>query len=214
MDSISAIVIDCGIGNIDSVVNSIKRAGISVITCADSTQLKNTSATSIVLPGVGTFGRMMSLLDSGGWIPVLSDLVIEQKKPFLGICVGMQILANSSQEFGHVAGLGWIDGQVNSLATLPPVLRVPHVGWNNVQVTDLAPEFYSLNNKDFYFVHSFYFSAAAKSVMATVDYGVEFACMVRKNNIFGVQFHPEKSAVSGKQFFLEYFKTIGCFAKC
>ena len=175
MDSTSAIVIDCGIGNIDSVVNSIKRAGISVITCADSIQLKNTSATSIDLPGVGTFGRMMSLLDSGGWIPVLSDLVIEQKKPFLGICVGMQILANSSQEFGHVAGLGWIDGQVNSLATLPPVLRVPHVGWNNVQVTDLAPEFYSLNNKDFYFVHSFYFSAAAKSVVATVDYGAEFA---------------------------------------
>ena len=84
MDSTSAIVIDCGIGNIDSVVNSIKRAGISVITCADLIQLKNTSATSIVLPGVGTFGRMMSLLDSGGWIPVLSDLVIEQKKTVSG----------------------------------------------------------------------------------------------------------------------------------
>lgn len=214
MDNRTAIVINCGVGNVDSVVNSISRVGVNAVACSEASELRSVRAGCVVLPGVGTFGQMMRLLHDGGWIETLSELVHERKLPFLGICVGMQVLAVSSEEFGFFRGLGWIDGHVKNLSHEEAVRRVPHVGWNNVNFTSLASEFEALNGYDFYFVHSFHFCANESSIAGQAKYGIEFVCMVKKDNLMGVQFHPEKSASSGKKFFASYFDSIGFFQEC
>ncbi len=193
-------IVDYGLGNIQAFVNMYKRLGFDVCRATNSSELDG--ATKLVLPGVGAFDHAMSLLDASGMRPVLDDLVLKQHIPVLGICVGMQILANGSDE-GSLPGLGWIPGSVRAFKTDTRCanLALPHMGWNDVQPTLDSRLFAGLeSDARFYFLHSFYFECVnAKHTIATASYGMDFSCAVAVDNIFGVQFHPEKSHHYGAQ---------------
>lgn len=187
-------IIDYGLGNVQAFVNMYKRLGVEAVRAKSADDLKD--AKKLILPGVGAFDHAMGLLNASGMREPLERLVIQQAVPVLGICVGMQILAESSDE-GVGPGLGWIKGRVRSFesnensATLP----MPHMGWNDVTCTLPSPLFKDLN-KDarFYFLHSYYFECVdSKNTAARAFYGFEFDCAVENGNVFGVQFHPEKS---------------------
>lgn len=154
-------------------------------------------AERIVLPGVGAFCTCISQLQASGLIPSLEHAILAEKKPLLGICVGMQILADRGLEDGDHAGLGWISGEVRALE--PKGLRVPHVGWNDVRSTGLTgPLDWLQDNQAFYFTHSYQFVPADASVVAAIsDYGGPVTAAVQKQNIFATQFHPEKSQQAG-----------------
>jgi glutamine amidotransferase len=137
-------------------------------------------------------------------VDILEQCVLKNKVPFLGICVGMQLLANESYENGKHKGLGWIEGSIKKL--YGPNLKLPHMGWNNVEVRKNFPKMiFSIENKDFYFVHSYYFDCLnQKNVIGSTKYGLNFASIVGKENIYGVQFHPEKSSVQGLQLIKDF----------
>ncbi|MDP3920143.1 MAG: imidazole glycerol phosphate synthase subunit HisH [Candidatus Omnitrophota bacterium] len=198
-------IIDYEMGNLKSVANAFKAVGVEPCITRDPSELS--AADRIVLPGVGAFGNGMERLRRLGFVRALEENVREKKKPFLGICLGMQLLATKGFEFGEHAGLGWIEGEVRRLES--PDLPVPHVGWNDVAVTQSSPLLEGIGDKaDFYFVHSYHFEAAQPdSVTATCEYGQRFAASVSHGNIFGVQFHPEKSQKAGKHL-LENFLRI------
>ena len=191
------VILDIGIGNPTSILNMLKKVGTESVLCKDVATLE--SATGIIFPGVGSFDSCVEALNNSGLKESLEKKVLKDKIPFLGICLGMQILFQSSEE-GTLPGLGWIDGRVvkfNS-ATLvadgPKKLRVPHMGWNavNPQIQDSLIS--SEAEQRFYFVHSYYASSVPKeNVLATSSYGLDFVCAVQKENITGTQFHPEKS---------------------
>jgi glutamine amidotransferase len=186
-------IVDYGLGNILAFQNMYKRLNIEVGIARSAAELRD--ATKLILPGVGAFDHAMELLNESGMRATLDELVLERKMPVLGICVGMQILARSSDE-GSAAGLGWIDAHVRNFATLQqPDLLLPHMGWNDVTPVEASPLFEQLQSAArFYFLHSFYVHCAQPTDVAAVSsYGVEFSCAVHKGNIFGVQFHPEKS---------------------
>lgn len=186
-------IVDYGLGNILAFQNMYKRLNIEVGIARSVADLQD--ATRLILPGVGAFDHAMELLNQSGMRATLDELVLGRKMPVLGICVGMQILARSSDE-GSAAGLGWIDARVQNFANLrQPDLLLPHMGWNDVQPLPSSQLFTGLEAEArFYFLHSFYVAcASAADVAAVCNYGVEFSCAVRKDNIFGVQFHPEKS---------------------
>ncbi len=187
-------IVDYGLGNLQAFVNMYKRLGFESVRARATVDLEN--ATKIILPGVGAFDHAMELLAASGMRERLDDLVLAQLVPVLGICVGMQILANSSEE-GTGQGLGWVPGRVCSFSGNPASasLPMPHMGWNDVVPASGCPLFRGLeDNARFYFLHSFYFDVAnpAHSV-ARAEYGFAFDCAVNKGNVFGVQFHPEKS---------------------
>lgn len=187
-------IVDYGLGNIQAFVNMYKRLGFESVRARVSNDLDG--ATKIILPGVGAFDHAMELLVASGMRERLDDLVLGDRIPVLGICVGMQILANSSEE-GVDQGLGWIPGRVRSFSSNPAsaLLPMPHMGWNDVVPVSESPLFRGLTDDAwFYFLHSFYFEVAdlAHSV-ARADYGFAFDCAVNCGNVFGVQFHPEKS---------------------
>jgi glutamine amidotransferase len=186
-------IVDYGLGNILAFQNVFKRlnlpAGIAK-TAADVTD-----ATKLVLPGVGAFDQAMQLLDDSGMREALDECVIARGVPVLGVCVGMQILADSSEE-GQAAGLGWIRGCVKGFRSLRcDDLLIPHMGWNDVTPATQSGLFGQLGTAPrFYFLHSFYFECAEKQHIAAVtSYGLDFASAVHRDNIYGVQFHPEKS---------------------
>lgn len=187
-------IIDYGLGNIRAFQNMYRRLNIPVQTAGTAAELA--SAERIILPGVGAFDHAADRLEASGMRAVLDDLVLTRKVPVLGICVGMQLLADRSDE-GVRAGLGWIPGDVRRFAAAPGAapLALPHMGWNDVQATAGNPLFEGLeSDARFYFLHSYYFEAAsADNVAATATYGAAFSCAVRRENIHGVQFHPEKS---------------------
>lgn len=187
-------VIDYGLGNIKAFSTIYKRLNIE--TRLDRSIDDLAGATKIILPGVGHFDHAMDLLDASGMRSTLDDLVMNQHVPVVGICVGMQILADSSEE-GHRRGLGWIPGHIQSLRKLPVGndMPLPHMGWNDVSVTHSSSLLAGLHvDARFYFLHSFYFAATNQNhVVATADYGQSFPCVVRAGNVAGVQFHPEKS---------------------
>lgn len=187
-------IVDYGLGNIKAFSNMYKRLNIETRLARSSEELRD--ATRIVLPGVGHFDYAMDLLDSSGMRATLDELVMSKDVPVIGICVGMQILANSSEE-GQRRGLGWIPGHVQSLRKLPigNDMPLPHMGWNDVAPTQSFGLFSGLEtDARFYFLHSFYFDAANHSdVAATANYGQDFPCVVQSGNVTGVQFHPEKS---------------------
>lgn len=193
-------IIDYGLGNIQAFINMYKRLGFDVCRATNSTELEG--ATKLVLPGVGAFDHAMELLNASGMRSKLDKLVFGEKIPVLGICVGMQILADCSDE-GQLPGLGWIPGRVRSFksdersANLP----LPHMGWNDVRPAEGGRLFEGLGpDARFYFLHSFYFECEDIShTAATANYGVEFSCAVSSGNVFGVQFHPEKSHHYGAQ---------------
>jgi len=198
------IVIDCGLGNLGSVLRSLEICGSDAIASRNPGDLK--TASSIVLPGVGAFGDGMENLHKGGWVDILREEVLGNKIPLLGICLGMQLLADGGTEGTQtgappIPGLGFIKGNVIKLQPHDQSEKIPHVGWNEVNQTGTHPIFNAIeNHKDFYFVHSYHFAAASKEdIIATTPYCGEFASAIAHENIIGVQFHPEKSQIAGFQ---------------
>jgi imidazole glycerol-phosphate synthase subunit HisH len=188
-------IVDYGLGNMQAFSNMFKRLNLPSVRARNADDL--VGATKIILPGVGAFDHAMDSLDASGMRPALEQLVVRDKVPVLGICVGMQMLANRSDE-GERSGLGWVPGRVRWFGDRPAAARLPmpHMGWNDV--TPAAPEvplFKGMaGDARFYFLHSFYFDCAEPAhVMATAQYGDDFACCVSAGNVWGVQFHPEKS---------------------
>lgn len=184
-------IIGYGVGNILSFVNLYKRLNID---CRVATSQKDLiGATKIILPGVGSFDHAMSSLDKSGMREALDDLVLNKKIPVLGICVGMQMLANSSDE-GDLPGLGWVPGTVKKF-DVEKVKQLPHMGWNDVVPTHEGGLFKNFTEAPrYYFLHSFYFECEKhEHVQATSVYGQEFVCAVNNGSVYGVQFHPEKS---------------------
>lgn len=192
-------IIDYGLGNILAFQNVYKRLNIQADIARTAADFAD--ATRLILPGVGAFDHAMELLDDSGMREPISELVLERKVPVLGVCVGMQILAESSEE-GERPGLGWIPGRVKGFKSLGQAdLLLPHMGWNDVEPTEGHPLFDQLrHDARFYFLHSFFFECARPGhVAATSHYGTAFSCAVSAGNIHGVQFHPEKSHHFGTQ---------------
>ncbi len=193
-------IVDYGLGNIAAFVNVYNKANIKVVVAKSANDL--TGATKLVLPGVGHFDHAMELLQKSGMRDALDKMVLGDKVPVVGICVGMQILARSSEE-GTLPGLGWIDAAVKAFKSWDAAkdMALPHMGWNDVRPNAPSLLFNGLETgARFYFLHSYYFSCDHQDdVLATCDYGAEFSCAVRRDNIYGVQFHPEKSHSFGNR---------------
>jgi imidazole glycerol-phosphate synthase subunit HisH len=155
-------------------------------------------ADRIVLPGVGAFAACMRALSARDGLIEAMTAGVKRGAPFLGVCVGMQLLATRGLEFGETSGLDWIAGDVAALKPSEPTLKVPHMGWNNIRTETPSALFDAAGGRDFYFTHSFAFAPTdAQDVVASVDHGGRFAAAVQRGNISGVQFHPEKSQASG-----------------
>lgn len=186
-------VLDYGLGNVAAFVNIYKRLNLPVKTAATASQLTN--AEKIILPGVGAFDWAMTKLNESGMRDCLDDLVMEKKTPVLGVCVGMQMMAKGSDE-GILPGLGWIDAVVKRFDEIgfSQQTHLPHMGWNDVNPRDRNCLFKDLLSPRFYFLHSYYFSQASKDdVLGVTDYNGSFTSVARHANVFGTQFHPEKS---------------------
>lgn len=194
------VVIDYGMGNLGSTRRSLEVCGAEVVVSENPEDLKTSSG--IVLPGVGSFADGMDNLTENGWVDILTEEVIGNKIPFLGICLGMQLLADSGTEGGRdTKGLGFIKGNIQKLKATHEHEAVPHVGWNEVEQKTNHPIFKDIENKkDFYFVHSYHFNVASEdNVIGNTPYCGEFNSMVTSENIIGTQFHPEKSQIPGMQ---------------
>lgn len=190
-------VIDYGMGNLGSVRRALTELGSDSFVVTDPEQLGE--AHRIVLPGVGSFADGMARLAKQGWIAEIRQQVVEIGKPFLGICLGMQLLATRGTEGGITPGLGLIDGEVVRIDTLGCMLRIPHVGWNAITLNSPNGLFADVpEGTDFYFVHSYAFQPADMShALAFTDYGIPIVAAIGVENIFGTQFHPEKSSKAG-----------------
>ncbi|HCX13797.1 MAG TPA: imidazole glycerol phosphate synthase subunit HisH [Rhodospirillaceae bacterium] len=191
-------IIDYGRGNVRSVANAIEACGADALVTSDSTSIED--ASHIILPGVGAFGDAMAALHERGLPEILRCQILEKGKPFLGVCLGMQLLADCSSEHGKYTGLGLITGEIIRLAPGADMLKIPHMGWNTISVKRPHALFKGLQSDqlNFYFVHSYYFQVAnPDSVIGVCDYGLSFPAVVGKDNIVAVQFHPEKSQDSG-----------------
>lgn len=190
------VVIDYNMGNIGSVKNALKHLGVEAVISNKKAEIEK--ATHLILPGVGAFDDGVKKLKELGLIEILKIEVLEKKKPFLGICLGMQLLAEEGEENGNHQGLGWIKGKVRRFQVSEEVLRLPHIGWNDVSPKEDSLLFRDTNPQIFYFVHSYFLEPEEKEIIsASCEYGERFAAAIQKNNIFGVQFHPEKSQKSG-----------------
>ena len=191
-------LIDYGSGNLRSAEKALARAGAEVTVTADPETVAK--AQRIVLPGVGAFGDCMAGLSAiPGMIEALEEAVLKRGAPFLGICVGMQLLASVGREFGDHEGLGWIEGEVVRLAPSDPALKIPHMGWNELAIARPHPVLAGIYpGANVYFVHSYAMHPAHPAdTLATADYGGAFAAVVGRDNILGTQFHPEKSQAVG-----------------
>lgn len=202
-------IIDYGLGNINAFVNVYERLNIPVSVAKTADDLK--AATKIILPGVGAFDHAMCKLNNSGMREAIDKLVLDQQLPILGICVGMQILAHSSEE-GKLPGLGWINGAAKKFdaSGLDSKVQLPHMGWNSIQPTNTNPLLVNFNNDSrFYFLHSYYFQCNNQhDTIATTEYCIQFTSAVNSKNIYGVQFHPEKSHQWGIQL-LKNFAEMG-----
>ncbi len=187
-------VIDYGLGNLGSMLNMLKKIGADAVISSNIDRIQKSE--KLILPGVGSFDIGMEKLADKRLISILEQQVFEEKKSILGVCLGMQLLCKCSEE-GSNAGLGWIDAEVlrSNFSGKKEPLKVPHMGWNQVNVTHSAPLLTGLEHDNrFYFVHSYYVSCAnASNILATTSYGLKFASAVISDNIMGVQFYPEKS---------------------
>ncbi|MBI2023017.1 imidazole glycerol phosphate synthase subunit HisH [Candidatus Giovannonibacteria bacterium] len=205
MNSKKICILDYGSGNVRSVFNILFALGKDVIVSNRPEDIL--AGSHIILPGVGAFGTSMEKIKKTIHLDILENEIIRNKKPFLGICVGMQVLADRGFEFGEHVGLGWIHGEVKKMST--GGLPLPHIGWNNVSIAKQTPLLNGLSvDQDFYFVHSYVFKEENnENVIAKTEYGEQFNSIISKDNIFGVQFHPEKSQKAGK-LLLENFLSL------
>ena len=187
-------IIDYGLGNVKAFADVYKKLNIPAIIASQAEDLQEVS--KVILPGVGAFDQAMQRLEKSGMRQCLDGMVLDRKIAVLGICVGMQMLAASSEE-GRLPGLGWMDGEVKKFArsASESSMRVPHMGWNTIKPLKGGGLLRGFDNEArFYFLHSYYFqSHRSEDVIAVTDYYGEFACAVNSGNVFGVQFHPEKS---------------------
>lgn len=186
-------IIDYGMGNLRSVQKGFEKVGFDAQITSDPEAVRKVE--KVVLPGVGAFGDAMENLRNAGMIDVIKDTV-KAGKPFLGICLGLHLLFDSSTEFGFHEGLGIIPGQVK---LLPPGLKVPHMGWNQIELQKSDPLLKDIpDDSAFYFVHSYYVEPDDPADITTLtDYGIKFTSIASRDNIFGIQFHPEKSSSLG-----------------
>ena len=200
-------IIDYGLGNIRAFVNVYERLNIKTRVAHSADDLK--AASKIILPGVGAFDHAMSQLNQSGMRKELEKQVFINKVPVIGICVGMQILAKSSDE-GILPGLGWIDGIVKifDASKINYKTRLPHMGWNTIRPVNDNPLMLGFNAESrFYFLHSYYFVCNnAENVISTTEYGITYASAINRENIFGIQFHPEKSHSNGIQLLHNFAK--------
>jgi glutamine amidotransferase len=207
---VAVVVVDYGAGNLKSAAKALleaaKGTGTEVSVTADPTQVKR--ADRIVLPGVGAFADCKSGLEArAGLVDALNEVVIEKRRPFLGICVGMQLMATLGIEYGEHRGLDWIKGKVVRLTPENASLKIPQIGWNN-----LAPSAHPVlrglpSNADAYFVHSYHFVPDRDAdVLSRIDYGGPVAAAIGRDNLIGVQFHPEKSQAVGLRLLGDFLK--------
>lgn len=197
------VIVDYKMGNLGSIKNMLKKIGVPSLISADPKEIAN--ASKIILPGVGSFDRAMENINKLNLKKVLDEAVLINKTPILGICLGMQIMTNGSQE-GNQAGLSWIDGECIKFKSQD--LRIPHMGWNYIKIENEIHMSLELNNRSkFYFVHSYYVHLNDKrNLLFSTDYGIEFCSAFHYKNIYGVQFHPEKSHKFGMQFLTNFIK--------
>lgn len=203
-------IVNYGMGNLGSVRRALEDLGVDAFIAEHPAALSE--ANRAILPGVGAFGEGMARLHEGGWTQAIAHFVNVDRKPFLGICLGMQMLVTEGEEGGINAGLGLIEGRVRHLDALGCELRVPHVGWNEVTFAAGQPLFAHIpQQSDFYFVHSFAVEAAhERDVAGTTMYGVKFAVALRRENVFATQFHPEKSSKAGRQVLRNFLEYVAC----
>ena len=198
-------IIDYGRGNISSVETALDKGGFENITTDDHETLKKCDG--LILPGVGAFKDGMNDLKKRGLIPVIKEAV-ESGKPILGICLGLHLLFEYGEEDGESAGLGILEGRVQRLTT---TLKIPHIGWNDLIIKNPSPLLDGIVDGDnFYFVHSYQAHPVDKSIISAVcEYGEEIVAVVSKKNVFGVQFHPEKSSTKGMVLIQNFGRLVG-----
>lgn len=193
------VIVDYGMGNIGSILNMFKRIKVEAIVSDNKDTILN--AKGLILPGVGSFDNGMKKLKSKDLIETLNKAVLDNEIPILGICLGMQLLLKSSEE-GNLSGLGWIDGTSKKFSFIDTLMKVPHMGWNIVNPRSINTIYNGFNDKEirYYFVHSYFVQCEnSDNILSDTPYGSNFASSVNKNNIYGVQFHPEKSHKFGMQ---------------
>jgi glutamine amidotransferase len=209
----SVALIDYGSGNLASAAKALARAAVEsgmgqeILVTADPDAVR--AAERVVLPGVGAFADCMAGLTAiPGMVEALGEKVLKDGAPFLGICVGMQLLARVGREFGDHPGLGWIEGEVVKIAPSDPSLKIPHMGWNELKLLRPHPLFAGLDNgAHAYFVHSYQMKPASQdNLLATTDYGGALTAAIGRDNIVGTQFHPEKSQATGLALLANFLK--------
>lgn len=190
-------IIDYGMGNLLSVQRAFEKCGSDAIITDNPLELRE--AERIVLPGVGAFPDAMENLKKGGWLEELDRAVLQKKTPLLGICLGMQLLAEKSYEVCECSGLGYIPGEIIRFQSKEENERIPHVGWNEIEICTDHPIFDGIKDKtNYYFVHSYHFVTKNEAdIVAKTPYCGEFVSVVARDNIIGTQFHPEKSQKAG-----------------
>jgi len=193
------IIIDCGFGNINSISKCIENIGFKQKVITDPNDLED--AKKIIFPGVGSFSNAMNTVHSNNWYKILRKKITDDKVPFLGICIGMQVLANIGYEFQETRGLELIDGKIKKIDEKKCNLSIPHIGWNNLEIKIKNRLFSKIkNDTDFYFDHSYNLcDGNSDEIIATTNHAFDIVAAVNKGNIYGVQFHPEKSSDGGKQ---------------
>ena len=198
-------IVDYGVGNLFSLKSSLNAIGADAVVTADGAEIAR--AEKIILPGVGAFADAMDKLRKTGLDRVVC-IEAEKGKPLLGICLGMQLLFDKSYEYGEHQGLGLIPGSVQPIAgVIPAEYKIPHIGWNALHFKKESPLFRGVKEGDcVYFVHSYYAADCAADTVATAEYGAELTAAVQRKNVFGCQFHPEKSGSVG-------LNILGAFAK-
>lgn len=201
------VIVDYGMGNLRSIAKKLEMIKVKAIISSQPEDIRR--ASKLILPGVGHFGQGIKNIKESGLLPLLNKKVLEDKTPILGVCLGMQLFADSSEE-GNASGLGWVHGKVVrfNFEALPGKLSIPHVGWNTI---DIHRESILLKNIDpktrFYFTHSYHYQGLDPAcVVATTPYGYDFPTVIQQNNVYGTQFHPEKSHLIGLEIYKNFIQ--------
>ena len=204
------VIIDYGMGNVKSVQNAFELLGQNVVLSDDATVISESDA--IILPGVGSFSDGMKNLQKKNLWSVLNQEVIEKKKPYLGICLGLEFLVEQSTEGGIHSGFGWSNGTVDKISPSDTSLKIPHMGWNDTKIKESKQIFKDMSDPIFYYLHSYMLNLPSSQndiITSTCNYGdVIIPASIQKDNIFAVQFHPEKSQSTGIKLLKNFIETI------